>query len=236
MRNVLYVLAGLVLFAGCSNSAVKGEMTLNGQIKGLKKGVLYLQKVGDSSLITTDSVQVDGNEHFTLSTPLQEPEMLYLYLRLNTGQPINERIAFFAEPGTLSLSSSLKNFGNEVVITGSENQQKLEAYKKLVKRFTDRNLELIREQLEAGQAGNDSVLRAKQEAQKRLLASKYLATVNFALNEKEYEVAPYLMVTQIFDANTKYLDTVYKVLPQSIKGSLYGKELAALIRARTQGQ
>lgn len=232
MKPALYILLVLLIAYSCTQNSTSDEMIVNGKIKGLKKGILYLQKEGDSSLISVDSVTIDGNESFTLRANSDEPEMYYLHLILNTGEPINERFGFFGEPGTLQIESSLKKFGNEVKISGSANQQKLENYRKLVKRFVDRNLDLIREQLVAGQSGNDSLLAVKRAEQKRLLASKYLATVNFALNEKEFAVSPYLMVTEVYDANLKYLDTVYKVLPDNIRQSIYGKELKELIETR----
>lgn len=232
MRNVVYTLVALILLVACSDTAVGDEMILNGRVNGLKKGTIYLQKQLDSVLVSVDSATVNGSEVFSLHTDLTEPELLYLYLRLNTGEPINQRFSFFGEPGELEIATSLKKFGNEVVIAGSKNQKKLEDYRNLVKRYADRNLELIREQLLASQSGNDSLLSAKRSEQQRLLASKYLATVNFAMNNSGYEVSPFLMLTQVYDANLKYLDTVYNALPQSIRESKYGRELEQHIERR----
>ena len=64
------------------------------------------------------------------------------------------------------------------------------------------------------------------------LSSKYLATVNFALNNKDKEVAPYLLLTEIYDANIKYLDTVYTSLTPKIKDSKYGTLLESFISER----
>jgi len=232
MKPALYVLIVFLIACSCSQSSTSDKMIVNGKIKGLKKGKLYLQKEGDSGLVSVDSATIDGNEAFTLKTTSEEPEIHYLHLILNTGEPINERFGFFGQPGTLQIESSLKKFGNEVKISGSVNQEKLENYRKLVKRFVDGNLDLIRQQLVAGQSGNDSLLAVKRAEQKRLLASKYLATVNFALNERDFAVAPYLMVTEVYDANLKYLDTVYKVLPEKIRQSIYGNQLKELIETR----
>ena len=56
-------------------------------------------------------------------------------------------------------------------------------------------------------------------------------TVNFAMNHKEYELAPYLMLSEIYNSNTKYLDTVYKALTPKIKDSKYGKSLESFIKS-----
>ena len=75
----LLVLGFVILMAACS-SKKEGNMIVNGQIKGLKKGTLYLQKIDkDTILKTIDSVSVLGSDQFTLTANVDEPEM-YLSL------------------------------------------------------------------------------------------------------------------------------------------------------------
>ena len=40
------------------------------------------------------------------------------------------------------------------------------------------------------------------------------------------------MVSEVFDANIKYLDTVYNNLAPKVKKSFYGEELKSLIKER----
>ena len=54
-------------------------MIIQGQIKGLKKGTLYLQKMKDTILVSVDSVQINGDGNFILSDEVESPEV-YLYL------------------------------------------------------------------------------------------------------------------------------------------------------------
>ena len=63
---------------------------------------------------------------------------------------------------------------------------------------------------------------------------KYLYTVNFAITNKEYEIAPYLAVSEIFDANIKYLDTIYTSLKPKVRKSKYGKALKDYIEERKE--
>ena len=65
-----------------------------------------------------------------------------------------------------------------------------------------------------------------------MLRSKYLASVNYALAQKELEISPYIMVYEIQGITQKYLDTVYKALPQNIKNSKYGMDLESLLTAQ----
>ena len=81
-------------------------MTVTGNIKGLKKGMLYLQKIPDSTLISIDSLRIDGDGSFTFKTELESPEIFYLYLKKEDNNVINDRITFFGEPGTITINTS----------------------------------------------------------------------------------------------------------------------------------
>lgn len=207
-------------------------MTLTGQVKGLKKGTLLLQKIEDTLLITVDSVRVHGDSNFKFSEKITSPEMYYLYVRLKDGTLRDDRIAFFAEPGDIAINTTLTNFEVDAKITGSRNEIALDEYNKLMERYTSKNLENIQHNLEALQSGNDSIVKAISKQNESLVASKYLMAVNFALNHSDYELAPYLMLSEVSDINIKYLDTVYTKLTPKIKDSKYGKALESFITER----
>jgi hypothetical protein len=67
-----------------------------------------------------------------------------------------------------------------------------------------------------------------------LIRRKYLYTINFAVSHNTSEVAPYLAVTLIANANPKFLDTIYNSLQGNLKSSLYGKQLKAIIDNQKQ--
>ena len=234
MRYFCSICLLLLVVLGCSKS--ENRMLLTGEVKGLKKGTLVLQKFEDTLLISVDSVEIDGDPVFQLESEIDSPEMYYLYLRLKNGTLLDERIPFFAEPGEINIQTSLKRFGNDVRVSGSTNQEKLREYKALMDRYSNKHLELIEQAFEARQNKQDSLAGALTDRQNRVLAGKYLATVNFALNHKEYELAPYLMLSEVYDANIKYLDTVYSALGPEIKNSKYGRELANYIEARKKSE
>ena len=54
------------------------------------------------------------------------------------------------------------------------------------------------------------------------------------MNNKDYEVAPYLAVSEIFDANIKFLDTIQESLPPKVRDSKYGKSLEEFLKERKQ--
>ncbi|MGY8909899.1 MAG: DUF4369 domain-containing protein, partial [Flavobacteriales bacterium] len=61
MKKILAILAISIILYSCS-SKKDGNMIVEGQIKGLKKGKLYLQKMVDTVLVSVDSVALLGTD------------------------------------------------------------------------------------------------------------------------------------------------------------------------------
>lgn len=227
--NFFSIVITLVVLASC---APEHEMKLTGTVDGLKKGTLILQKVEDSTLISLDSVAMTGDENFEFSISMPSPQLLFLYLRLKNGDLVDERIPFFAEEGELTITTTLEEFGAEYQVTGSQNHEKLEEYKKLMQRYANKNLDVVSLKLKALAEKNDSAFNKLQKQEESVLRSRYLASVNYALAQKDFEIAPYIMVNEIQGIAPKYLDTVYTSLPQNIKNSKYGMDLESLLKAQ----
>lgn len=227
MRKIAVIIS-LLMVASCAKD--RSNFTLKGNVKDLKKGTVYLQKIEDSLLVSIDSMKINGNSQFELHTYLDSPEVLYLKLDKQDEQV--ELIPFFADQGITEIQTTLKNFFIDAKITGSKQQRKLEEYKAIMSRFQDKNLELIMSNLEA-QKNQDSVrIDSVLKAQDNLIIRRYLYTINFAINNKDSEIAPYLALSEIPDANIKYLDTINNALTPPIQSSKYGKELQKLIDQR----
>ncbi|RED48258.1 DUF4369 domain-containing protein [Seonamhaeicola aphaedonensis] len=220
MKKIIFIL--LVLFiAACGKK--ERNLVVKAHVKGLKKGTVYLKKVIDTNLVTVDSVIINGNSQFELYSDVESPEVFYLYLDKNSKE--DDRITFFADKGVTEINTSLKTFAFEPKINGSEQQKVLEDYLKMESRFNNENLELIKASLEAQKDGDTTKLYATKKDMDNLLKRKYLYTVNFALNHNDSEVAPYLALTEIYDARLNLLDTINNSLTTKVKGSKYGKQL-----------
>ena len=226
MKKILIVSLVLVI-AACSSPKKEGNMVINGQIKGLKKGKLYLQKVeNDSILKTIDSAIVVGNDQFTLTANIDEPEMVYLTFDGNT---TNKYITFFANKGNINITDNLDTFGMNPTITGSKDHDILNDYVKIAQRFNNQNLDLIQKRFEAQKANSKEAVAKIDKQQESLLRRRYLVTVNYALNHKDRHVAPYLALTELINANVKLLDTIHNALSPEVKKSAYGKKLTKFI-------
>ena len=203
-------------------------MIVSGNIDGLKKGTVYLQKQQDSIIVSIDSILVEGNSNFKLETEINEPDIYYLYLDKNDGDSLNDIITFFGNNGEINIKTSLKNFDSSYEISGSKNTELLQEYFSIIRKFNLQNLDLLeifyKAQIENNQAKIDSVNTQIENLIKR----KYLYTLNFATNNSEFEISPYLAVSQIADANQEFLLKLYDTLPEKIKNSKYGKILQTL--------
>ena len=229
MKNASIVLVILLIFS-CSKK--EADLTVTGTIKGLKKGTVYLQQLKDSSLVVLDSMVINGEQAFTLKSDLEEPEVLLLMLDKNSSK--ESRIAFFADKGITEISTTLKDFPFKHSIKGSSQQEKYTEFKKMIAQFNNKNLDIIKAQIEAQVSGDTAEANAKTNEANSLLKRKYLYAINFAINNKDSEVAPYVALSEIYDANTKFLDTIYKALPKHIANSKYGLELDTFIKQRKE--
>ena len=223
MKNNIFL---ILIFLATACSQPSKTMTVNGSIKGFQKGTLYLQRVDDGRFLTLDSLAMNSTTDFELGYDLEEAELLFL----SFSEDINaERISFFADKGVTTINTSLKRFKYDAQIEGGTQQQLLDTYYKNIGLFKDQRLEAMESQLNAEKEGNqdqaDSLLAVMDNITKR----SYLYTVNFAMNNKDSEVAPFVAVSEIYDANVKFLDTINKILPPKIANSKYGIILEAYI-------
>src|SRR5690606_4120144 len=141
--------------------------------------------------------------NFELHSSIESPEMFYLYLDKNSSE--DDRIAFFADKGITEINTSMKRFVYDAKINGSEQQKVWEKYKLMAAKFNEKNLDLIKEDLESQQAGDTSKINKIQKDYESNLKRRYLYTVNFAINNKDSEVAPYLALTEIYNAKIHFL-------------------------------
>ena len=208
-------------------------MHVSGRVDGLRKGTLFLQKVLDSTLIDIDSIVINGNPEFNFKTKIESPEIYYLYLNKDDGDTLNDRVMFFAEKGEITINTLLKTFESSAKVSGSENQELLQEYRKISRQFNAKNLEYIKAYINNAKSANDS--RSSDSIQKEmdnLLKRRYLYALNFAITHGDNVIAPCIALTEVSDANIKYLDTVASKLTEEVKSSKYGKLLIDLIANR----
>ena len=219
MRKIFLLLSLSIILFSCSKER-ETNMIVTGQIKGLKKGKLYLQKMKDTLLVTVDSIALIGTDSFELKDFVDSPVLYYLTFDANNAE---KSILFFGEEGTITINDNVENFGVFPEINGSKNQVLLDKYKLMSQKFQEQNLELIKLDFEAKKANDKNLIEKVENDYKRLVRRRVLYTANFAITNADSEVAPYLALTELYDATLPLLDTVNAALSDKIKASTYGK-------------
>lgn len=230
MKKIVVLLVLFMAITACSKK--ESNLTVSGNVKGLKKGTIYLQKIEDTLLVSVDSVTIKGDANFVLEDYISSPQIMYLTLDKVDNENYDDRIEFFAEEGEMTINTTLKNFQGDATIEGSANQVKLAEFRKMMQRFNEQNLDLIQSNFEAQRDENEELLLEINVKYESLLKRKYLYTVNYAVNNKDLEIAPYLALSEVFDANIKYLDTIYNSLTPEVQKSQYGKDLKDFLKER----
>lgn len=232
MKKLLTLAIALVLLACNKSDNKKGNVELSGKVEGLKQGKLYIQQLKDTSLVILDTITISGESEFETKFQIDEPQMLYVFLDRGNTESIDNSIHIFAEPGKMTLNTTLKEFFASAKITGSKNQEIYEKFLKIKSKLNEDNLDLIKKEIDNKIAKKQETTDEIVSKREKLTVRKYLTTANFALVNSKYEVSPYIALTEISDANVKLLDTINKTLSPKVAKSLYGKELAKLVKER----
>jgi hypothetical protein len=219
-KTLVFAVTFLVLFS-CTNKE-ENTMYVKGTIDGLKKGTLYLQKQIDSAFVSVDSISINGTSDFLLSDKVESPEIYFL----GNGY---KSIPFFGEKDSITINTKLDKFELKAEIKGSENQELLDKYNDMIKQFNNKNLDLIKEDFEARRSGYQDSIILVENKRLRLLKTQSLYAVNFAIQNADHEVAPYIALTEVNTANIQLLDTINKSLTPTVKASKYGKQLEEAI-------
>lgn len=201
-------------------------MIVKGQIKGLKKGTLYLQKMVDTAIVSVDSIKLFGDNNFLLSDNVTSPEMYYLSYK---GDIKDKKLMFFGEEGEITVNDNIEQFGFKPKITGSKNQEVMDKFTDINQNFKLQRLNFIKLDFEARSAKDDKAIDSLEKAYKRLVRKRFLFTTNFAIANKDTEAAPYIALSELFDANIYLLDTINNSLTDRAKKSMYGKRLQKFV-------
>jgi hypothetical protein len=231
IKNTFFLTFSFLILAACSKkTAVK--MHLSGEVYGLKKGTLYLEKIKDGRYSKLDSFAVQDNGKFELNSTEQSGEMHFLSL----DRVEDKRISFFGENSHITINTNLEKFLLQAKISGSKNDEKWRRYIKMSSKFQNQNLEILKATFEAQRDKDQKKIDSLSKKSTQWLKRKYLYTTNFAMSNSDSEVAPYLALTALPDANIQLLDTIRKSLNDRVKKSAYGKELNAFLNTIKEKQ
>ena len=229
INKILILLLSITIIYSCNNRESKNYMSVIGKIDGLRKGSLFLQKFVDSAFISIDSTKVNDDFEFNMGITINEPDIYYLYLDKFDGDSLNDRIKFFGDIGEITINSRVNTFDSTAEILGSDNQTLMEEYISIIRKFNLENLDLLEIYYDSQINENNRRFDSVNDAIDNLIKRKYLYSLNFATTNANHEISPYILTTEVPDANKELLKQVYDKFNDSIKVSKYGKLLMEII-------
>ena len=206
-------------------------MVLNLQVEGFKKGKIYLQKIKDSVLVNVDSIYVEDDSYLQFKQKINSPEIFYIALNISKN---DNRIEFFAENSDINIKSNLKKFNSDYTVTGSFNDSIYRDYQNIIKKFNYEKLDLIEKSINLTKIQKfDSVNLIENEIQ-NINKRKLLYSLNYAVNNGNSSVAPYIAINNFKNNDQLILDTIFMSLDKNVKESKYGEMLSKLINSKSK--
>jgi hypothetical protein len=222
MKHLLLSLSAIALLASCNSTSENTEVTIS--INGLKKGTVYLQKITEAGLINLDSVESNGKETLNLGLNLNHPELIYAYLDKADGSTFNDRLAFFAEPGEIHISTSLTNFENDAVIKAGEEHEAFKNLQEMLSRFNKKDFELM-QLAQTDRINDDRFVDSIVKQSNSNNIKRYQFIANYALSNPNKYVSAYLVTSEGEELNPKWKDSIFNNFSEAIKKSTYGQQL-----------
>ena len=196
-----------------------------------KKGKIYLQKINDSVLVNVDSIYVEDDNYLQFKQKINSPEIFYIALNISKN---DNRIEFFAENSDIIIKSNLKKFNSDYTVTGSFNDSIYRDYQNIIKKFNYEKLDLIEKSINLTKMQKfDSVNLIENEIQ-NVNKRKLLYSLNYAVNNGNSSVAPYIAINNFKNNDQLILDTIFRSLDKDVLESKYGKMLGKLINSNSK--
>ena len=227
MRTIIVLLILFLSILSCNKPNNKqGNLLVKGKIKGLRLGTILLEKLDNDTIKSIDSIKVDGKENFEFNTTIKQPQVL----TLSISEVKDSKINFFAAPNdTIQIYTFLETFALKPVIFGGKNQEKWQEYKDMLQKFTDKEMDMFKAEFDASKKNQTKLSDSLKAAFNRLLKKKQLYKLNYIFLNKNLPISAYLGLTEFYN-NEKALDTIYKILPENIKKTKYGKKIEKILK------
>ncbi|MGV3696134.1 DUF4369 domain-containing protein [Flavobacterium sp.] len=233
MKKIILLVAGAVALYSCNNLA-EGEYEITGTVKGMKTGLVYLEKQNPmTGAQAIDTVKiVDGK--FEIKGKTTEPEIHFLQI-----DKIQGKVPFILEGGEIEIAvdkdSLYKSklggtYSNEEFTKFNEESSKIQKrLQKQVMEFQMKNMAVMNE----AQQKNDTVtmnrIRKEYDAIQKDITDY---TFNYPKTHPKSYIS--VLIAQMMLSNPKYskeIEPLYNSLDESLKKTKAGKSVKEYIDA-----
>jgi peroxiredoxin len=213
MQKTLLILTLAAILASCGGKD-KNQFTINGNVRGIDSGMVYLQKSEAGAWTKLDSTKIaDGK--FVFKGTVATPEMWYL-----TFEGKQLFLPFFVENSSIDLTVNADSVEGSVV-TGSVTN---DIYRKYLDAadIINKKSDALYGKYKKAREKNDTALMSKLDAQSNDLdkESKKLL-VDFARANNKSVVAPYLIIKNSWQFELPELEEISTSFDTSLSASGY---------------
>lgn len=234
MKKILFLVAGAVTLYSCNNLA-EGEYEITGNVKGMKTGLVYLEKQNPMGMggQAIDTVKiVDGK--FEIKGKTNEPEIHFLQI-----DKVDGKIPFVLEGGEIEIivdkdslyKSKLKGtYSNEEFTKFNEESNKIQ--KKIQKPAMEWQMKNMAA-LNAAQQANDTVVLNKLRKEYDAL-QKPITDYTFEYPKTHPKSYISVLITQMMLNNPKYskdIEGIYNSFDAELKKTKAAKSIKEFVDA-----
>ena len=229
MKKILFLVTTAIVLFSCKNLA-EGEYEITGNIKGIKSGLVYLEKQDPMGMgvKTIDTVKIiDGK--FEIKGKTTEPEICFIQI-----DKVNGKVPFILEGGEIEMqvdkdslfkSKLSGTYSNDEFSKFNEETNKLQ--KKVQKKAMDFQMKNMAKMNEA-QKNKDTVAMNSLRKQYELI-QKDITDYTFDYPKTHSKSYISVLIVQAMFNNSKFkvkeIETIYNTLDESLKKTKPGKKV-----------
>ena len=227
MKKILYFNMLLLLLIGCGSK--RTSYTISGEFEGKSNAKVLLLENDEGKFITIDSTQMK-NGNFFFSGNIGLPEMYFI--KISDKKPIN----FFVEASDILIRGQVDNL-NQVYVTGSATQSKLNTIGYGLKNFDEQKQKLYKQFQKANKNNNESLMNEITNKWNQLQNERIQKIKELVAENSSNVIGPFLVLQNLITAlSFDELKSITNNFDSSISESKYVKELKDRINILSQVQ
>ncbi len=216
MKKLVFILLSVVILSSCADK--KDSYTVNGTIRGVDSGMVFLQKFDVDQWVKIDSVMLSKGE-FTFKGKTTLPEMWYISMKEK-----QVFVPIFIENSKISVEVYADSV-DKASITGSATHDTYKKYQEMNKSLNARIEEVYKEWKKAKE-NNDSVAMAKTDSVSNELDRQMKQNlIDFVKANNNSVVASYLVIRNAWQFDLPEMENLLSVLDTSLNNSPYTQSL-----------
>jgi peroxiredoxin len=221
MKKILLMLSITVILASCGLKN-KNQFTINGVVKGIDSGMVYLQKSEVGTWTKLDSANLSEGK-FTFKGSVVSPQMLNLTFK---GSQLY--LPFFVENSTIDLTVNSDTIDASVV-TGSATHDVYKKYKDQAESINRKNDDLYTEYKKAREINDTLLMNKIDKASTELDKEMKKLIVDFAKANNATVVAPYLITRNSWQFELPELEEIFITFDTNLNSSEYYQSIKSRI-------